>query len=93
MAVYLVILDLDRIGRNYTLVRKKLVALDALQAQGAVWFVKHEGPARDLRDHLQDCLGNNDRLFVSLISSDWSSFNMTPSSRWLRDQASSDTAE
>ena len=86
MPVFLVALDLDRIGSNYTSIRKKLVSFDALQAQGSVWFAKFDGTADELRQQMQDSLGHNDRLFISMINGDWSGVNMNSSSRWLREQ-------
>ena len=86
MPVFLISFDLDRIGSNYSILRKKLASLNALQAQGSVWFVKHEGSADDLRDYLQESLEHNDRLFVGVIGSNWSSFNMGTPGRWLREQ-------
>ncbi|MBU1312579.1 MAG: hypothetical protein KJ947_21830 [Alphaproteobacteria bacterium] len=86
MPVFLISFDLDRIGSNYTSLRKKLVGLNALQAQGSVWFARHDGSADDLRNHLQECLDHNDRLFVGMINEDWSAVNMGAPSRWLREQ-------
>jgi hypothetical protein len=89
MPVFLISFDLDRIGNNYTSLRKKLVGLNALQAQGSVWFARHDGSADDLRNHLQESLDNNDRLFVGMINDDWSAFNMSAPGRWLREQVAS----
>ena len=85
MSIFVVATDLDRIGNNYTSIRKKLVALNALQAQGSVWLVRYEGSADALRDHLQSDLDHNDRLFVATINGEWAVANMAPSSRWLRE--------
>jgi hypothetical protein len=86
MPVFLVSLDLDRIGTNYTSVRKKLVSLNAVQAQGSVWFAKYDGTADQLKHHIEESLGHNDRLFISLINAEWSSVNMNVSGRWLSEQ-------
>lgn len=87
MGIFLVTTDLDRMGSNYTSIRKKLVALNGMQAQGTVWLVRFEDSADALRDHLQDGLDSNDRLLVVRINSDWAAFNMAPSCRWLREAA------
>lgn len=89
MPVFLISFDLDRIGNNYTSLRKKLVGLNALQAQGSVWFARHDGSADDLRNHLQESLDTNDRLFVGMINDHWSAFNMGAPGRWLREQVAS----
>jgi hypothetical protein len=88
MSVFLITFDLDRIGNNYTSIRKKLVAMDALQAHGTLWFARHEGTAEELRGYLQDCLQQNDRLFVGMVTGNWSGINMNHAGRWLREQVS-----
>lgn len=89
MPVFLISVDLDRIGNNYTALRKKLVSLNALQAQGSVWFARRDGCADDLRNLLQESLDHNDRLFVGMINDNWSAFNMVACDRWLREQVAS----
>ena len=85
MSVFAVMVDFDRLGNNYTSVRKKMTSLGALQAQGTVWLVRYDNGADALRDYLQNDLGQNDRLFVAALSGDWAAFNMTSSSRWLKE--------
>ncbi|WP_142589511.1 MULTISPECIES: hypothetical protein [Pseudorhizobium] len=85
MSVYVVTVDLDRLGTNYSVLRKKLFALHALQAQGSVWLVRYDSGADALRDHLQTDLDQNDRLFVAALNDEWATFNMAPSRRWLEE--------
>jgi hypothetical protein len=87
MSIYIVTVDLDRIGNNYANLRKKLFNLHAMHAQGSVWLVRYEKGADALRDYLQNDLDRNDRLFVGELSSEWATFNMAPSSRWLNEAA------
>lgn len=89
MSIYIVTVDFDRIGKNYSILRSKLFALHALQAQGSVWLVRYEEGADALRDHLIHDLENNDRLFVAALNSEWATFNMAPSNRWLEESISS----
>jgi hypothetical protein len=86
MPIFIVSFDLDRIGSNYSAIRKRLVGLNALQAQGSVWFIKHEGSADELRELLQECLDQNDRLFVAMINGNWSGYNIGAPGRWLKEQ-------
>ena len=89
MTVYVVTVDLDRLGSNYTSLRRKLLSLGAFPAQGTVWFVKYDDCADALRDNLQTHLHHNDRLFVAALSSEWASFNMASLCHWLEETRTS----
>ena len=86
MAVFIVAYDLNKVGQNYACITGKLKALPHCHVQGSVWFVDYSGTAVQVRDHLRQCLDENDRLFVESVSAQWAGFNMPACGKWLNEQ-------
>lgn len=86
MACFVVAYDLNKVGQNYECLTEKLKALPYCHAQGSVWFVEYSGNEVSLRNHLQPCLDENDRLFVSAISKTWAGVHMPTCAKWLNDR-------
>lgn len=85
MAIYIVAVELDEERLNYQCISGRLSAMKHRHAQQFVWFVDYAGTAKELRDHLKDCLAGNDRLFVDAVTQDWTGHNMPGAGGWLRD--------
>lgn len=86
MATYLIGYDLNSPGQDY----KDL--FDAIKNLGtwwhhldSTWIIKHDGPAKTIRDALKPYLDSNDELLVVKLSGAgaWAGFN-DRGSRWLR---------
>ena len=83
MTVYVVTYDLNKQGQNYECITERLKSLPYFHAQKSVWFVEYGGSADALVAFLMNCLDENDRLFVSEITDNWSGFNMPKGEAWL----------
>ena len=86
MACFVVAYDLNKVGQNYECITTELKKLPYCHAQGSVWFVEYSGSAVELRDALNGCLDENDRLFVSEISKAWAGQHMPTCGKWLNDR-------
>jgi len=82
MADFVVAYDLKQKGQNYECITGKLKKLSSFHAQGSVWFVKYDGTAAELRDHLKDCCDSNDVLFVGHLAT-WSGYHMPKGAEFL----------
>lgn len=82
MANFVVAYDLNKQGQNYDCITEKLKSLHSFHAQGSVWFVKYDGTAGQLRDHLSPCCDKNDVLFVGKLET-WSGYHMPKGADFL----------
>lgn len=69
MATYIVTYDLHKQGQNYDCIIKKLEAYGTYwHMQQSVWIISTSQTAAQVRDNLQVCLDQNDKLFVGRLS-------------------------
>jgi hypothetical protein len=87
MATYLISYDLNRPGQDYA------DLLEAIKGLGGAWWhyldstwiVKHDGPAKVIRNALRPHIDSNDELLVVKLSGEgaWAGFS-EKASEWLK---------
>lgn len=88
MSVYIVTYDLMKQGQNYTCITNKLKAYPThWHAQGSVWIIETTQTAVQVRDHLQGCLDQNDKLLVARLEGEaaWCGYN-DEIGQWLKNR-------
>lgn len=83
MAKFLIAYDLKQQGQNYTCIIGKLNSLGAFHSQQSVWVLKANTNSVALRDHLKDCLDQNDELIVVQFDEAWATWNMNADAEYL----------
>ena len=77
MGVYMVSYDLLTPGQNYEGLWNELRKLGAKRILQSQWILRHTASASTLRNHFQQFLDYNDRLFVNTIDlHDWAGWNI-----------------
>jgi hypothetical protein len=89
MAVYMIGYDLNKQGKNYEDLIKKIKEIATLwwHHLDSTWLITHAGTAVTVRDALTPYIDNDDELLVvRLAQSDaaWKGFN-DAGSKWLKD--------
>lgn len=88
MAVFIVTYDLMKQGQNYTCITNKLKAYPThWHAQGSVWIIETTQTAVQVRDHLQACLDQNDKLLIARLDGEaaWSGYS-DQAGQWLKNR-------
>ncbi|WP_267550458.1 hypothetical protein [Rhizobium rhizogenes] len=69
MAKYVVAYDLIKTGQNYNCIIEKIKQYgNWAHVQESVWFIVTSNTAVQIRDNLQSCLDNNDKLIVAALT-------------------------
>lgn len=86
MATFIVTYDLHKQGQNYQCIIQKLSAYQYhWHMQGSVWIIETTQSAVEIRNHLNSCLDQNDKLFVGRLEGEaaWSGYADNVSN-WLK---------
>ncbi|MBO6603694.1 MAG: hypothetical protein JJ938_01010 [Roseicyclus sp.] len=89
METYIVVYDLHKHGQNYECVHKKLRDYGSYcHLQGSVWLVRSQSSAVQVRDNLQSCLDQNDKIYVAALTGEaaWKGHTAEISS-WIKTKA------
>ena len=86
MAAFIVTYDLHRAGQNYQCLTDKLESYPThWHVQQSVWIIATNQSAADIRDSLNGCLDNNDKLIVARLSGEAAWVGYSPKvSDWLK---------
>lgn len=77
MGVYMVSYDLLTPGQNYEGLWTELQRLKAKRILQSQWVIRNSASAVVLRNHFQQFIDYNDRLFVNALDlQDWASWNI-----------------
>lgn len=86
MAIILVTYDLKTPGQDYKPVHDYLKTFSWCKGLESVWLLDTNVPTKTIRVTLQGLVDGNDKLFVTRLSQDWSSYNYFCGD-WLNDPA------
>ncbi len=66
---YIITYDLNKPGQDYTTLINEIKKYDFIKVMESTWFVKSIKSADEISNSLKRFIDNNDRLFVSEITS------------------------
>lgn len=86
MATFIVTYDLMKQGQNYACITKKLEAYPThWHLQGSVWIIQTNETAAQIRNALQPCLDQNDKLLVARLEGEAAWYGYSDhNSQWLK---------
>jgi len=81
----LVTYDLDKPGQNYNAVISAIKNYKWAKVCESAWIVQTEDSCVTVRDHIQQSMDTNDRIFVTGLSGEAAWNNVICSSDWLKE--------